>query len=841
MGREYAAIPPALKKDAGKVRSFRNIIGYILAVAALSLASPQTVAAQQTVDPQQTGAPQSSPDSIAAIALQIDGAKSKLTAIRTAARLPGIDDAGLKAQIDLVPIIDNALDLAVSKLAPREAALDARLAELGVAPAAGQPPEAAEITQERAQLQKSRSAIDTELRQAKLLIVEADQLSDNLDKLRQHRFSEHLWAQNSSILDPGLWKNAAHGLVTDLQTVSRVLAGQPGSNSPKGGIGALTVWLIMLFGLVLAFVVVRPVIDRLAFRQATRLATMSRLRQSSLALWTVIIAGLLPCLVLWQARSILLATGALPPTLDSFYLLAARATVFSACVEGLGRALLSPHRSTWRLMPLSDEMARRLRFYPAALAVTIGLSILFAGLRGLITLAPSTALVGGAITSLLEIIVIGSALVTVSRDEDPKSQPDAPTRATGARLPWVIAGATAWVALLASGFAIVLGFFPLASFTMREMIWIALVLAMLFLLVRVSDDLIPALLLPDARTGRMLRRGFGASDRAFAQISVLLCGAVRVLLYLVAWTQILLPFGAGATDMLGRINSADFVLHLGAVTISPGLVLGAALIFGLGLVMTRSFRKWLERSYLPTTSMDIGVRTSLATAMTYTGALIAVVVTSAYLGLSLDRIALLASALSIGIGFGLQSIISNFVSGLILLAERPVRVGDWIAIGDLEGDIKRINVRATEIEMRDRSRLIVPNSDLITKTVRNVTHGASIGRMQIVLRVDDSADPHGVRDLLAAQLVRHVETLGDPAPSVYLTDASNGALEFTCFAYVASARDSYRVRSDILFEIIADLKAQKIALSNSTPVVNIGLGDRPIEPSATPAETTTSS
>jgi potassium efflux system protein len=591
---------------------------------------------------------------------------------------------------------------------------------------------------------------------------------------------------------------------------------------------------------VLALGVVRPLVDRLAFRQATRLATMSRLRQSSLALWTVVIAGMVPFLVLWQARPILQGIGALTASLDAFYLLMFHAIVFAACVEGLGRALLSPRRPTWRPMPLSDEVAGRLRFYPAAIAVVIGLTILFAGARSLVAFNASIALVTSAIASLLEIAVIGSGLVLVARGHAAPATPDhdtpvhdASVHDHGSRLPWVIAGMSAWAALLVSGFAILTGYFALAGFILREMTWIALVLAALFLLLRLSDDLIPALLVPEARAGRILRRGIGATDRALTQISVLLCGAIRVFLYLVAWTQVLTPFGAGATDLLSRISSADLVLHLGQVTISPGLVLGGTLIFAIGLAATRSFRRWLERSYLPTTSLDLGVRTSLATAMSYTGVLVAIVITSAYLGLSLDRIALLASALSIGIGFGLQSIISNFVSGLILLAERPVRVGDWIAIGDLEGDIMRINVRATEIQMRDRSRLIVPNSDLITKTVRNVTHGASIGRMRIVLRVDDNADPHGVRDLLIGRLIEHDEVLGEPAPSVFLTDASNGGLEFTCFAYVVSARDIFRVRSDLLFAIIADLKEQGFGLSNSTPVVNIGLGDRQIEPAAT--------
>ncbi len=193
-----------------------------------------------------------------------------------------------------------------------------------------------------------------------------------------------------------------------------------------------------------------------------------------------------------------------------------------------------------------------------------------------------------------------------------------------------------------------------------------------------------------------------------------------------------------------------------------------------------------------------------------------------------------ASALSIGIGFGLQSIISNFVSGLILLVERPVKVGDWIAIGDLEGDVRKVSVRATEIEMKDQSRLIVPNLDLITKTVRNVTHAGALGRARIVFRVNDDADPIALRALVLGLLAVHPEVLKEPGPAVYLTDATDGGLEFTCFAFVASARDVYQVRSDLLFAIVPALKAGGFALANSTPIVNLGVDGRLIEPAPVP-------
>ena len=401
------------------------------------------------------------------------------------------------------------------------------------------------------------------------------------------------------------------------------------------------------------------------------------------------------------------------------------------------------------------------------------------------------------------------------------------------RLPWILSALLAWLTLGAALVAVLAGYVEMASKLMGELVWIATVLASLFLVLRFVDDLFPAILSPDRLIGRFLRIAIGLSEGALEQISVLLSGLVRLTLLLFGWAAILAPFGAGAGDVFSRITSSQLVIRVGQVTISPGAVLGAIAVFLVGLLVTRAVRGWLEKRYLPKTSIDVGLRTSLASGVSYLGALMAILLTVSYLGLSLDRIALFASALSVGIGFGLQSVIGNFVSGLVLLAERPVKVGDWIAIGELEGDVKRINVRATEIEMPDRSKLIVPNSDLISKVVRNVTHGGATGRVRIVLKTVDSADPAAVQKLILARLKAHPDILKEPAPAVFLSNVVDGALEFTAFAYVASPRTAYKTRSDLLFQIVPDLKAQGIALSSSQPVVNVGLPDRAIEPTPT--------
>jgi small-conductance mechanosensitive channel len=358
------------------------------------------------------------------------------------------------------------------------------------------------------------------------------------------------------------------------------------------------------------------------------------------------------------------------------------------------------------------------------------------------------------------------------------------------------------------------------------------VLAGLFLFLRFVDDLFPALMSPAAPVGRFMQRGVGLSDPALEQVGVLLSGLFRVLLLVVGWAAILARFGASVDDVVARVTSTRLVIRLGQLSISPAAILGGLAVFLLGVAITRAVRRWIELRYLPKTRLDLGVRTSLAAGVSYLGVLVAVLLACAYLGLSLDRIALLASALSVGIGFGLQAVIGNFVSGLILLVERPLKVGDWIAIGDLEGDVRRINIRATEIEMSDRSKLIVPNSDLISKTVRNVTHASALGRVKIVLKTVNDADPATVRDILLAEMGDHDEVLAEPAAAVFLTDVPNGALEFSAFAYVASARQAYKVKSDLLFRIVPALKARGIVLADPAPVVHVAMPDRLIE--ATP-------
>ncbi|MCJ9712907.1 mechanosensitive ion channel, partial [Bordetella hinzii] len=196
------------------------------------------------------------------------------------------------------------------------------------------------------------------------------------------------------------------------------------------------------------------------------------------------------------------------------------------------------------------------------------------------------------------------------------------------------------------------------------------------------------------------------------------------------------------------------------------------------------------------------------------------------------------SALSVGIGFGLQAVVQNFVSGLILLAERPVKVGDWVSLGGIEGDIQRINVRATEIQMSDRSTVIVPNSEFITKTVRNVTHANPLGLVQIKLPMPLSTDAQRVREIMLEAFGGHEDILETPAPNVFLDGIDNGHLMFNAKGYVSSPRSAYGVRSALLFEILGRLAGAGLDMSPpSTMLLRAEAGQDAPRPPETGAAT----
>lgn len=247
-------------------------------------------------------------------------------------------------------------------------------------------------------------------------------------------------------------------------------------------------------------------------------------------------------------------------------------------------------------------------------------------------------------------------------------------------------------------------------------------------------------------------------------------------------------------------------------TIVPGQVLLGLVAFLLLMTFTRWFKRKLERDWLPLTHMEPSLRLSVATLFGYVTFILAVMVGLSAAGLDLSKIALVAGALSVGIGFGLQNIVNNFVSGLILLFERPVRVGDYIKVGSTLGYVRSIRIRSTEIENDERVSVIVPNSALLQAEVENWNYRSNLGRVVIGFNVSHATDPDQMRRVLLEAADTHPQVLkqGEMStvvgPFVTLKDVTESSMRFELTAGVRNINAKGTVASDLRFEIMRRIR-----------------------------------
>jgi potassium-dependent mechanosensitive channel len=738
----------------------------------------------------------------------LDGLRDQLDGIKAALKNKPDDHALADLRTTALAVQDQAEQLAAT-LAPQMDSLDARLAVLGPAPAKGAPPEAAEVAGQRRQLDKAKANLDAQIKQAQLLGEEGMQLATQVYGLRRDQFQAQLASRTATPLGATFWADPARSLPDDLARLKRLRAHvadawhdawQPPNRLP----------LLLCLGAALLLVAGRLVLERVLYVLAARAMPDGHLRRSATAVGIALASVLVYGLAAQFVRTGLDWNGTLDPGMDELARSLVRRVCFAAFVAGLGRALLSVAHPTWRLPTLSNAAARRLRLFPGLLAA----ATLLLGVVDRINSAIGASLPATVTTrGLVALVVSGLVGIALLRLDHARRALLAAGSAPAQRPLWVglLAGAAALGAAL-SWIAVVLGYIALAYFIATRMLWIGVLIGALYLMLHLVHDLIATLLAPDGRSGQRLQTAFGLPPRTLEQAATVLSGISRVLILLLAIGALLAPFGTDPQELVARMGQRFGNLTLGQLTIDPGTVFEALAVFVLGLLAVRLFKRWLGEQLLPRTTLEPGMQNSLVTLLGYVGGVLVFALALAALNVSLQSIAWIASALSVGIGFGLQAIVQNFISGLILLAERPVKVGDWVSLSDVEGDIRRINVRATEIQMWDRSTVIVPNSQLITQNVRNVTLANAQGRVQIKLPMPLDTDARRARQIVLDAFLEHPAMLGTPAPNVQLEHVDTLGIHFVATGYVPSPRDVGGVRSDLLLAILERLRREDLPL-----------------------------
>ena len=757
---------------------------------------------------------------------RIEKASRALDAVKRAVSEADAQET-LKTLVDQASQAQRDAEASVQALQPDLAALDARIEQLGPVPEGG---EDQDIARQRKALDQQRSQLNSDIARGKLLAEDARQQSESIEKMRAQLLGEQLGRKVASPLSPALWRDFANHVPDDFSRLQSLFV------QARDGLLKATAkhgWGMPVIGAVVALLMVFPL--RLWLRHlgrryaASERAPAGRLRRTGLAVWLLLVGTLLPGLAAKVLVSSLDSISAIAPRLVSVADTFVVATFIAAFIAALAACLLVPTRPSWRLLDIDDLAAVRLRHFAWGAAWLTWLTMLLRAIsRAALTSNVGTVTLDGLI-ALTYVGLIMSMLATLAAlhrrrsAEAAKAEQEAggAGKAHAPRAPrsgWlVLVRLGGHLAVLGALVATLMGYLNFAMFTAQQMVWVTVVVLATLLLMKFVDDFALWLLAPDSPIGRTLRLSTGLPPARLEQGGVLMSATLRVLLVFVGITAVVAPFG-NVSALYGWVQALAGGIKIGGSVLRPSSVFWAVVVLLCGLALMRVVQRWLTETYLPKTELDTGARNSISTVAHYAGIVLAGLWALATLGIGFERLALLASALSVGIGFGLQAITQNFVSGLILLAERPVKIGDWVKIGDQEGDIRRISVRSTEIQVSDKSTLIVPNSELITKTIRNMTMANALGRIQIQFSVPLGTDVAKLRALLLDIYAANETVLSEPAPSVFIDSISGGLVAINSFGHVPSARSVYSTRSALLFELLQQCAAQGIALTTPTDI-----------------------
>ena len=681
--------------------------------------------------------------------------------------------------------------------------------QLGPKPDEKAAPESADIASERATRERVLAEASEGARLARALLLQAEQISSTVADKRRALFSRTLFEHGPSLLTPSLWGSLLSSLPQDVRAMRLLVADWLSSSAARVAEGSFILVVIALLAAIGLYAARRRFMPALMIQlgadsEATRAKRL-------VAALVRLVAGALPAaLGSWLVYTALVNGGLVPRRLEAFAWAILGGLAFLAFIGSLADATLAPKWPQRRIFGVTDRNARVLKKLVGSSALVLVISKAVEGLLQAIAAGLSLSI---AVRAAFALLFAGVLAFWLNKLRDTESDcveaelgPYVPV--DGSRLaPLRLVG---WTLVVVIGTATLFGYVAFASFLVDQAAWLIIIATLMTLALMLTEEAMQGLLAGDGQVARALQTNVGLRKRSLEQAAVLGSGLIKLVLVIVGIMLILAPWGIESGDLTGSLRAAFFGFRVGGVTISLSAIIIAGLLFALGVTATKALTRWLDESFLPATELDTGLRNSLRTMTGYIGYTAALALSISSLGLSLESLTIVAGALSVGIGFGLQSIVSNFVSGLILLWERPIRVGDLIVVGEGEGVVRRINVRSTEIETFDRSTVIMPNSNLISGVVKNRVRSDRTGRVAVSLSVPRSADAERVRSVMVGAAKRHPQVLKDPEPRVLFKKISETALDFDLICIVPEVDFVGIVSSDLHFAIFADLASEGI-------------------------------
>jgi len=778
----------ASMRQVGKMAG-RGGLALVLAVLVFMLAAPAVLRAQEA-------GTLPTPEALADITARADGA----------IRVGTVETKTLEALRGELAQMRDALSDAAARGDVAVRALAAEQAELPAAPDKDQT-EPARIAAERARLGDALAEADAPLLAMRQSLARLKVLIADIDRQLRARQRAEVLTRGPSPLLPGTWGRglAQIGAVVSQQAAD--LAESARIPSRQAAMAQGRIWAAILLPLaILGWMLAARGLARLERAEprgtslvAARVALSILARGVATAGFALLIVLALALPFRWPGHV---------PGLAAELLSAA---VLVTAATWLSHLIFAPTAGHRRIVALPDVAARK------AMRLCEGLGLVVA-LEMISEASLIVARIGAEGQALLALAVMTLAAPLLWRLGGLLAIP------SGSELRLVLARLLKAVAL-AILVAVILGYSALARALLDPLLMSLWLIGLTVALHRLGMGML-------MRLGQFLRRDAETAPEAEGARRKLVSIAVAAVLVLASAPLHALCWGARSADLRDGFLLLRSGVDLGGVRLS---LIGVAVVIGtfaLGLILTRWVQKLLREEVLPNTRLDRGGQIAITTGFGYAGVILSALLAVTAAGINLASLAIVAGALSVGLGFGLQAIVSNFVSGVILLVERPIKEGDLIQVAGNMGFVRKISVRATRIETPDGHDLIVPNADLITGLVRNMTLSSASGRIELPVGVAYGSDLTQACAVLDKVARAHPAVLSYPAPVVLMTGTADSCLTLELRVFVRDIARGVFVKSDLYLAMVPALAAAGIEIP--FPVRDLRLPEGFAHPAAAP-------
>ena len=658
---------------------------------------------------------------------------------------------------------------------------------------------------------KRLDLLQEHLKQVNTVLLTLGSYENDISTRRFSLFKSELFSQNSNWISKALWLNFIKDELFFWQGLKTISLSWISLLFSFSFFEILPILILLSFGFYFSYMARKALLKLRENNQARFEAEELRFTKAYITFLTSLANLVIPMTVLSLAYLGLMSLGAIPDNILPVLKNIAEAILIYAYGVGIISSMLSPLSQSLRYIRVSDKTAKMLSFVFKLIIGVYAIATIIPSLDRILAISVEHTIMYEAFASLVILSVILFAFwysIKSSPNSVGLEEKSEKITVKEVGLLWPFAAIAASVGIL----SLLLGYVAFSFFITIQLVWICLILYSIRLFqILICEGIELQFSQPNTALQKSMMQ-YGLTQKMLKQLGLALSALMKLTLIALGLYLMFNPWGTRNPGVLELVPERFWTLDLGLSNISAINILIGLFLFLMGVGITRASRSWFAEKFLPETNFSNGVQNSLSVGIGYVGFILTTIIAFSTAGLSLENVAIIAGALSVGIGFGLQAIVSNFISGVILLAERPISVGDWIEVDGHEGYVRKISVRSTEIETFERSTVIVPNSNFISNIVTNKMHDNKMGRMVIQIGVSYDSDVEEVRRLLIEAANEHEKVLSFPAPNAYFMGFGDNSLDFLLYGYFEDVNDAFRAKSDTHFIILKKFREAGIEI-----------------------------